>query len=64
MFRVQRFIITIEGPNWTDSDEAELLQLPREGEPIETKLGTCTVTSSELKPDLGQYAGKIVCRYP
>jgi hypothetical protein len=60
---VQRFIVTIEGPNWSDTDELELLQLPAEGEPIETKLGTCTVIRSELSPDAGPYAGRIVCRF-
>ena len=64
MPRVERFIVTIEGPNWSDSDELELLRLPGEGEPIQTKLGTCTVTHSELTPDAGPYAGRIVCRFP
>ena len=61
---MQRFIVTIEGPNWTDSDELELLQAPAEGDLIETKLGTCTVTHAELTPEAGTYAGKIVCRFP
>ena len=61
---MQRFIVTIEGPNWTDTDELELLALPAEGEPIETKLGICTVTHAELSPEAGAYAGKIVCRLP
>jgi hypothetical protein len=61
---VQRFIITIEGPNWEDLDEVELPQLPPEGETIETKYGTCLVTRSEALPDGGQHAGRIVCRLP
>jgi hypothetical protein len=61
---VERFIVTIQGPNWTDSDELELPRLPGKGEPIETKLGTCTVTHAELSTDAGAYAGKIVCRFP
>jgi hypothetical protein len=64
MARVERFIVTIEGPNWSDADELELLRLPAEGEPIQTKLGTCTVTHSELTPDAGPFAGKIVCTFP
>ncbi|MET0449696.1 MAG: hypothetical protein ABW004_14870 [Aeromicrobium sp.] len=61
---MERFIVTIEGPNWTDADELELLRLPVEGEPIQTKLGTCTVTHAELSTDAGPFAGKIVCRFP
>ena len=61
---MERFIVTIEGPNWTDTDELELLELPAEGEPIETKLGICIVTRAELTPEAGAYAGKIVCRLP
>ncbi|MGH3041397.1 MAG: hypothetical protein ACRDNG_06625 [Gaiellaceae bacterium] len=61
---MERFIVTIEGPNWTDDDELELPRLPGEGELIETKLGTCTVTRSELVSDAGPYAGRIVCRFP
>ena len=34
---MERFIVTIEGPNWTDADELEPTA-PRQGEPIETKL--------------------------
>jgi hypothetical protein len=40
------------------------LQLPREGDAIETRYGTCIVTQAEPSPDAGQYAGKIVCRLP
>jgi hypothetical protein len=59
---VHRFIITIEGPGWTESDEVELPKPPDEGEPIETKVGTCVVTHAELLP--GSDHGTIVCRLP
>jgi hypothetical protein len=61
---LKRFLVTVEGPNLSDVSEAELLQLPEEGEAIETRLGTCIVTSAEPSPDSSQYAGKIVCRLP
>jgi hypothetical protein len=61
---VQRFTVTIEGPNWQDVDEIELPRLPGKGEPIETKYGTCLVTQADPLPDPGPYAGKIVCRLP
>jgi hypothetical protein len=60
---IQRFIITIEGPGWNDVEDVELPALPGEGEPIETKYGTCLVTSAEPQPD-GIYDGKIICRLP
>jgi hypothetical protein len=61
---IQKFIITIEGPGWNDFEDVELPQLPDEGEPIETKYGTCLVTHVEQAPDLEKYDGKIVCRLP
>jgi hypothetical protein len=64
MSPVQRFTVTIEGPNWKDVEDVELPGPPAEGEPIETKYGTCLVTSAELSPEPGRYAGKIVCRLP
>jgi hypothetical protein len=64
MSPVQRFTITIEAPHWKDFQEVELPQLPREGDAIETRYGTCIVTQSELSPEGGQYAGTIVCRLP
>jgi hypothetical protein len=64
MGAVQRFTITIEGPNWKDVEELELPQLPADGDAIETRYGTCIVTQAELLPDSEQYAGKIVCRLP
>jgi hypothetical protein len=64
MEAVQRFTITIEGPNWKDVEELELPQLPAEGDAIETRYGTCIVTQAEPSADSEQYAGKIVCRLP
>jgi hypothetical protein len=46
---MHRFIVTIEGAGWTDFDEVELPAPPDEGEPIETKFGTCLVTEAELR---------------
>ena len=59
---MHRFIITIEGSGWTEVDEKELPGPPDEGEPIETKVGTCVVTHAELLPDSDH--GTIVCRLP
>jgi hypothetical protein len=59
---IQRFIVTIEGPGWKDTQDFELPQLPDEGEPIETKYGVCLVTHVEQTPDMKRYDGKIVCR--
>ena len=56
-----RFNVTIEGAGWTDVQQLELPRLPREGELIETKYGTCRVTSSEATPDAAPIAGEIVC---
>jgi hypothetical protein len=64
MCAVRRFMVTIEGSNWEDVVDVELPELPREGDTIETKYGTCIVTHAELLSDGGQYAGKIVCRLP
>ena len=61
---VKKFTVTIEGSNWTDIQELELLDLPKEGDTVETRYGTCIVTQSELLPDSGERAGKIVCRLP
>jgi hypothetical protein len=59
---VHHFTVTIEGPGWEDFEDIELPRLPAEGEPIETKYGTCLVTHAELVPTGERYAGKIVCR--
>ena len=59
---MHRFVITIEGPGWTEVDEVELPRPPDEGDPIETKVGTCLVTHAELLPDSDH--GTILCRLP
>jgi hypothetical protein len=58
---MQRFTVTIEGAGWTDVQQLELPRLPREGELIETKYGTCKVTHSESTADTEPVDGKIVC---
>lgn len=55
-------VITIAGPNFTDLEEAELLTFPAEGDPIETKYGTCIVTAVEVAN--GGQDGRIECRLP
>ena len=60
---IPRFIVTIEGPGWTDVQDIELPRLPDEGESLETKFGTMLVAHAEEAPDLAAYAGKIVCRF-
>lgn len=64
MRAVRRFTVTIDGPNWEDVEDVELPELPREGDTIETRYGTCIVTRAEPLSDGGHYAGKIVCRLP
>jgi hypothetical protein len=59
---MQRFIVTIEGPGWSDVQELELPRLPGEGEVVETKYGTCVVARSEALPKTDRYDGRIVCR--
>jgi len=61
---MQRFTVIIEGLNWEDVEDVELPRIPGEGETIETKYGTCIVTSAEAQPDSSGHAGKIVCRLP
>jgi hypothetical protein len=61
---IERFIVTIEGPGWTDAEDIELPRLPDEGESLETKFGTMIVAHAEDAPDLAAYAGRIVCRFP
>ena len=60
---MRRFLVAIEGSNWSDVQDVELLDAPKEGDSIETRYGTCTVTRVELQQD-GDRAGKIVCRFP
>ena len=47
-----------------DLDNVELPTLPQPGDPIETKIGRCIVTSTESMPAGSEYAGKIVCHLP
>ena len=58
---MQSFTVTIEGEGWTDVQNLELPRLPREGELIETKYGTCRVTHSEPVAKTEGFDGKIVC---
>jgi hypothetical protein len=60
---VQRFAATIEGTDWEDVQDVELSEAPHEGDTIETKYGTCVVTSIEAVSD-SEHAGRIVCRLP
>ena len=59
---MDQIMITIDGPNFQDVQEAEVARLPEEGEPIETKYGTCVVTSVEALPANDRLAGKVTCR--
>ena len=61
---VQRYIITIQASSFEDVDNVELPAPPQPGEPIETNLGTCIVTSTEPMPAESEYAGRIICRLP
>ena len=54
---MQRFSVTIEGAGWTEVQVVELSRLPREGELIETKYGTCLVTHTESTPDPEPFVG-------
>lgn len=64
MSPLQRFIVVVEGLPLDEFEEIELPQLPDEGEPIETRYGTCVVTGTEPAAEGAQHAGKIVCRMP
>jgi len=61
---VQRFILAVDGSSFEDFEDVELPRAPLEGDPIETRYGTCVVTATESLPDNQQYAGKITCRLP
>jgi hypothetical protein len=62
--RMLRYVITIKAAGFEDVDNVELPAPPHPGEPIETNLGTCIVTSTESMPAESGYAGKIICRLP
>jgi hypothetical protein len=64
MSALQRFIVTVEGLPLEEIEEIELSRLPAEGEPIETRYGTCIITRTETAAEGGQYAGRIFCRMP
>ena len=57
---MQRLVVTIEGAGWSDVQEIELPRLPREGDLIETKYGTCRVIFSEPS-NTDPFDGKVVC---
>jgi hypothetical protein len=62
---MQRFILTVEGLPLEEFEEIELPRPPAQGEPIETRYGTCIVTrTEEAGADGSQYDGRIVCRMP
>ena len=61
---VYHVTVTIEGINWQDFQELELLELPHEGDAIETRYGTCIVSKSDPSPDGDPHTGKVVCRFP
>jgi hypothetical protein len=54
----------VEGPNLEDLEEIELPSLPQEGDPIETRFGTCVVVRTESVADGSGHDGKIICRMP
>jgi hypothetical protein len=60
---VKSFEVVIQGPNWEDVQQLELLEIPQEGDTLETRYGTCLVTSIHLEEG-GTHAGRIVCRLP
>ena len=55
-------MVMIEASGWSDFEELELPRQPDEGEPVETKYGTCFVTHAEPTPDMDRFDGKITCR--
>ena len=61
---MKQFILTVEGPNLEDLEEIELPSLPQEGDPIETRFGTCVVVRTESVADDSGHDGKIICRMP
>lgn len=59
-----RYVIIIQAATFEDLDNVELPTLPQPGDPIETKIGRCIVTSTESMPAGSEYAGKIICHLP
>jgi hypothetical protein len=64
MSSVQRFAVVVEGSNWEDVEDVELLRAPSEGDTLETRYGTCVVKRIEPVSDASEYAATIVCRLP
>ena len=62
--KVHRYIIIIQAASFENVDNVELPAPPQPGDPIETKIGRCIVTSTESMPPESQYAGKIICHLP
>ena len=60
--RVKPRSVTAVARAFQDFQEAEVARLPEEGEPIETKYGTCVVTAVEALPASEHFAGKVTCR--
>ena len=61
---MRRFLVTIEASNWSDFQDIELPDPPKEGDSIETRYGTLLVTKVELATDGRGRAGTIFCRFP
>ena len=61
---MKHYIVTVEGPNFAEVEEMELLRLPAEGEPLETKCGTGIVADSQEMPENEHFDGKVTCRLP
>jgi hypothetical protein len=61
---MQQFILTIDGHGFSDVEEIELPEPPADGDPVETKYGTCIVTGTEMATDSDRFAGRIACRLP
>ena len=59
-----RYLIIIQAGTFEDLDNVELPTAPQPGDPIETKIGRCIVTSTESMPAESEYAGRIICRLP
>jgi hypothetical protein len=63
-WRVHRYLIIIQTATFEDIDNVELPAPPQPGDPIETKIGRCIVTSTESMPAESGYSGKIICHLP
>jgi hypothetical protein len=61
---LKHFIVKVEGLALEELEEVELPVPPAEGEPIETRYGTCVILRTELFEGDARYDGQIVCRLP